>query len=323
MSTFFRFMSQIRIYLTENCNASCPWCFNKDTRDPSKDMDTEKCLKLLDYCAENHIDRLQIMGGEPTMHPDFVKIYNHAFSKFKKVSLFTNGLNKEVLKQIPLANSSGININFNFVDENIDPDLVRQWTPLTTEVVIRKETDVPDLLDKIERVHNAVSKLKGHIMFNLTIDCTLDIFKYKDEIFPKVEGILDWAIAHPEYYWGWDHRYPRCLMPDRLLMQTVELNFKPYDKSLDFYMINFCLGYTTCAGLITADFRLTHCNQYKGNYLPVFNEDGTIIPYNRFRNFLAIESMAKYSSLQNSSCMECKYFMAKCNGGCVGHKFKH
>lgn len=316
-------MSQVRLYLTENCNASCPWCFNKNTRDPEKDMDTKKCLQLIDYLAASKVDRLQIMGGEPTLHPDFVEIYKYAFPKFRKVSLFTNGLHKEVLKQIPLSYSSGLNINFNFVDENIDPEIVRQWTPLTTEVVIRRETDVKSLIDKMTKVHNTVVDLEGYIMFNLTIDCTLDVFKYKDEIFPKVEEIFDWALQHPEYHFGWDHRYPRCLMSDSFLQKSVQLKCKPYDKEHNFYMINFCLGYTTCAGLITADFRLTHCNQYQGNYLPIFNEDGSIISYNKFRNFLAVESMAKYSSLQNSSCMECEYYMAKCNGGCVAHKFEH
>ncbi len=316
-------MSQVRIYLTENCNASCPWCFNKDTRDPNKNMDTEKCKKLIDYLAENHVERLQIMGGEPTMHPDFVEIYNYAFPKFKRISIFTNGLNKKALSQIPLTASKGININFNFLDENLDEELITKWTPLVTEVVIRKETNVQTLLEKIEKVHNAITAVNGTIRFNLTIDCTLDVFKYKDEIFPKVEEVLDWAIDHPNYRWGWDHRYPRCLMSDSFLAKTVQLKLKPSDVSNNFYMINFCLGYISCAGLITADFKLTHCNQYKGNYLSIFNEDGTIIPYNRFRNFLAIESMAKYSSLRDSSCMDCKYFMAKCNGGCVGHKFEH
>lgn len=35
-------MKHVRIYLTEKCNASCPWCFNKSSRN-NQNMDTEKC----------------------------------------------------------------------------------------------------------------------------------------------------------------------------------------------------------------------------------------------------------------------------------------
>ena len=31
-------MRQIRIYLTEKCNASCPWCLNKNSRKPNTGM---------------------------------------------------------------------------------------------------------------------------------------------------------------------------------------------------------------------------------------------------------------------------------------------
>ena len=44
-------MKHVRIYLTEKCNASCPWCFNKSSRN-NQNMDTEKCKKFLSYCAE-------------------------------------------------------------------------------------------------------------------------------------------------------------------------------------------------------------------------------------------------------------------------------
>ena len=70
-------MKHVRIYLTEKCNASCPWCFNKSSRN-NQNMDTEKCKKFLSYCAENKVKSLGIFGGEPTVHPDFIEIWNYA-----------------------------------------------------------------------------------------------------------------------------------------------------------------------------------------------------------------------------------------------------
>lgn len=315
-------MDNVRIYLTENCNASCAWCFNKNTRNPELDMDTEKIKKLIDYLSEHKLRKLRIMGGEPTLHPDFVEIWNYALGKFPKMTLFTNGTDKEKLMKINIDDNIGINFNFNFVDAPVDPDICSKYGSFATEVVIRKETDVQKLLDKFVRVHEDMKKQNAYIKFILTIDCTLDIFKYRKEMQEKLNKIIDFAIEHNDYYWGWDHTYPRCFLTEDIIKRLGKIIYIPAPGP-NTYFINQCGSVAGCSALVLSNFKLVHCNQYRNNSLDIFNPDGSIIPYNRFANFLKCEGLTKFLSLQNTGCMDCKFFMAGCNGGCVGHKFKH
>lgn len=142
-------MRQIRIYLTEKCNASCPWCLNKNSRNPNSDMDTEKCKKLIDYCADNHIKSLCIFGGEPTIHPDFLEIWNYAYDKFDSIILFTNGLRKDILSKIQTCENKGFNINFNHL-EKVEKSWIEN-SPLVTEVVITKTTKADAIIKKMEK----------------------------------------------------------------------------------------------------------------------------------------------------------------------------
>lgn len=317
-------MDNVRIYLTENCNASCAWCFNKKTRNPELDMDTEKIKKLIDYLHEHKVPKLRVMGGEPTLHPDFVEIWNYAIGKFKRQTLFTNGLEKEKLLSIDLDESTGINFNFNFVNTPLDPDICSKFKEFSTEIVIRKETDEQKLFEKILEVQENSVKLDTSIKFNLTIDCTLDIFKYRKEMQDKLNKILDFAIEHSDYNWGWDHSYPRCFLTDDIIEKMLEVGYhnilSPFPNS---YHINQCKSIGGCSALVLSNFKLVHCNQYRNNSIDIFDEKGEIIPYNRFSNFLKCEGLTKFESLRNTGCMDCKYFLQQCNGGCVAHKFKH
>lgn len=311
-------MRQIRIYLTEKCNASCPWCLNKNSRNPNSDMDTEKCKKLIDYCVDNHIKSLCIFGGEPTIHPDFLEIWNYAYDKFDSIILFTNGLRKDILSKIQTCENKGFNINFNHLDK-----VEKSWienSPLVTEVVITKTTKADAIIKKMEKIYQEVKEIGGEVYFNITLDCTLNIFKYKDDILPIFDEILNWAIEHPYYHFGVDHKYPKCCIPNYIVEKINNICKRDTKDSKDLFLCNPLNRKTP---LITSDFRIRTCPQYDGNYLNLFHEDGSIISYAQLSNFIAFEILNRWKSLKNTSCAECEYFMSECNGGCFSNKFKH
>ena len=46
------------------------------TYNPNRKIPYEKCLEILDDCAEMGVKAIQITGGgEPSVHPDHTKIY--------------------------------------------------------------------------------------------------------------------------------------------------------------------------------------------------------------------------------------------------------
>ena len=310
-------MKHVRIYLTEKCNASCPWCFNKSSRN-NQNMDTEKCKKFLSYCAKNNVKSLGIFGGEPTVHPDFIEIWNYAYPLFDEITLYTNGLNRAVLSQIPLSENKRLNVNFYHLN-HIDPKWLKQ-SSLSTEVVIGENTNADALLDKIKRIYKEVQEVNGSVFFNLTIDCTLNIFKHKDAVLPQFDKILDFALANPDYKCGVDHKYPKCCLPESMVKKIHALCGGGIGNNKELFLCNPIERKTP---LITSDFKARTCPQYDGNSIDVFKEDGSIIPFTQLSNFIAFEIIDRLKSLKNTSCAMCDYFMSECNGGCFSYKFKH
>jgi len=104
----------IELEITLRCNIACPGCSRHCSYLDYSDSDMT--LEQIDkFVAEvkNHgdVDLISVMGGEPTIHPDFeiimLKIYSELFQKgvIKRLQIVTNGVIpvSEVIKQLPLS----------------------------------------------------------------------------------------------------------------------------------------------------------------------------------------------------------------------------
>lgn len=82
------------IEITKDCDLKCPVCYANSGI--GRHLSLEKIDKMLDFFLDSefgHAEILQISGGEPTTHPDIVKIIKLARKKkIKYVMLNTNGL---------------------------------------------------------------------------------------------------------------------------------------------------------------------------------------------------------------------------------------
>jgi MoaA/NifB/PqqE/SkfB family radical SAM enzyme len=80
--------------ITNVCNKKCVYCFANDTKSEYGksylDIDTYK--KALDYIERSGLRQARILGGEPTLHPDFIKMLDIALQRDLEIMLFTNGL---------------------------------------------------------------------------------------------------------------------------------------------------------------------------------------------------------------------------------------
>ncbi|SDU64869.1 radical SAM protein [Desulfobacula phenolica] len=85
------FPRRIYFQITRKCNLSCDYCFIKASPDQHH-LDKNVIFKIADYCGQKGLMEVRLTGGEPTLHPDFIEIYE----RFKKnniyVSVATNGI---------------------------------------------------------------------------------------------------------------------------------------------------------------------------------------------------------------------------------------
>lgn len=104
------------IAINNYCNLKCPYCFADDMIAQSNiNMSIQDYEKVIDFILKNPIDSVNIIGGEPTLHPQFENILKITKQKttmsIKPSILFTNGI--ELEKYLPLMDNIDILINCN------------------------------------------------------------------------------------------------------------------------------------------------------------------------------------------------------------------
>jgi len=103
----------IQFYPTLRCNRSCTFCFNR-TLIVGPDMGAEDCAKMFRIVKTAGVRTIDIIGGEPTIHPDIVQIVQNAASSGFHVNLSSNGSNMRCLEELVLLGSDvtiGLSIN--------------------------------------------------------------------------------------------------------------------------------------------------------------------------------------------------------------------
>lgn len=85
----------IYIYITEKCQLKCGHCYMGERLDRALFMPLLEVKKTLELWRKMGSSKLSILGGEPTLHPDFIEICRYGSSLgYEKVILNTNGLLK-------------------------------------------------------------------------------------------------------------------------------------------------------------------------------------------------------------------------------------
>jgi uncharacterized radical SAM superfamily Fe-S cluster-containing enzyme len=82
------------VEITSNCNLKCPMCF-AESGPGGKHIEFETFARMVDRYVylEGSADVLQISGGEPTIHPDIVRMVRYAYEKpIAAVMINTNGI---------------------------------------------------------------------------------------------------------------------------------------------------------------------------------------------------------------------------------------
>lgn len=105
------------IAIVNYCNLKCPYCFADDMiHQKNKAMTIEDYQRVLEFISRTPKNYVGIIGGEPTLHPDFIEILKETNKYCKEVdtgaTLFTNGI--ELEQYLPyIGERIGLLINCN------------------------------------------------------------------------------------------------------------------------------------------------------------------------------------------------------------------
>ena len=104
--------------LTRRCNLACAHCYIDGGEARDGELSTEQLKAVIDDLADMGVWAIAITGGEPTMHPGFVELVNHARSRDLLVGIATHGLflSESLLRSIP---TEGVIISVSLDDLHI------------------------------------------------------------------------------------------------------------------------------------------------------------------------------------------------------------
>ena len=95
------------LMLTSRCNLNCDFCFAIDImgRNSGLDVSFSTFQKYVDHLDRSGFGQVRLLGGEPTLHPEFSRFLDHSRSRGKTVLIFSNGLVPSIvlkaLEEIP------------------------------------------------------------------------------------------------------------------------------------------------------------------------------------------------------------------------------
>jgi hypothetical protein len=88
----------VNLVISRVCNMHCSYCFASQPGQPSEGKVYPVYVSLdtfnahLDFLDRSGIDEVRLIGGEPTLHPDFSELVNLTRHRNKPILLFSHGL---------------------------------------------------------------------------------------------------------------------------------------------------------------------------------------------------------------------------------------
>jgi len=115
--------SYIQFYPTLNCNYSCPFCFNRKL--PAlKDIDVNDFNTILLTLKQLGIYHIDILGGEPSLHPDLLQLIDLIVHNGLKTTISTNGTHIDLLTDISKTYpKKSVRIGVSLNSEKVSDDL--------------------------------------------------------------------------------------------------------------------------------------------------------------------------------------------------------
>lgn len=119
----------VQLYPTLRCNRACGFCFNRGV-EAYADIEIRDFEKLVETLLELGVKEIDLLGGEPTLLPEFPRMADIIHKTGLKASLSTNGSNVGALKDLAIRCpasriKTGVSINAPLVSPELHAYIAR------------------------------------------------------------------------------------------------------------------------------------------------------------------------------------------------------
>lgn len=317
------------LMLTKQCNLHCSYCFANEFVNQQNDiMSYDNFLKCLQFLSADPNERIGLIGGEPTLHPELKHMLATLIdSPFRSVCLFTNGIVMEpyfnelrnskflILINLNEPNMVGIQQYYNIIkncEQMIERFYMRDQVNFGINLY-KPNMDFEYILDVLKRFQQRKLRVSVSVpnMDETRQMSPLEYFqKMKDTVRGLVKNLLEIGVA-PQF----DCNYvPYCV-------QTEEDRALFAQHSEVMQRSNLTKNPPICSPVldILPDLQVVRCfglsGLYKVNLLDFRNAA-------EIRKHFAMEIDAlAYHIVPNEDCGKCQdYIAGKCSCGCYAYR---
>ncbi len=228
-----RVMRKLRVSLTDHCNYHCLYCMPDGTKFKRKTnmLTLDQYDHLVGSLIQTGIEEIRVTGGEPCLHPDFIKRME-TFAKHSplKLGVTSNGqLLKKHLPKLKDLNAVHLNISLDTLDDGKFHSITRGG-------------NLPKVLDSIEEAQKLGFNTKTNcvVMKGVNDDEIIDFIKWSEKTGVEVR-FLEYMSVGPEY-----KKLQSKLIPAAELINTIKNQYSLIPKEMPIDSTSF--NFTTSAG---------------------------------------------------------------------------
>lgn len=240
----------MNILINDYCNLKCPYCFAEDVMEsarcnPMRSMSMDNFNKVLDFAYESGQKTVRILGGEPTLHPQFKEIITKCLedNRFDGIMLFSNCVfeedtlnfliesnKKKHIGLLPNCNEKEVigEKRYNLMVNNIKALSQNGIVDTVGINIYKSDMDVQYIFDIAKEV--GAKTIRWSITVpNKPIDNNFDVIAYFKDFGPLLEVFLT-KIRSYNLKSGIDcNKIPLCAFDDDTYQKLVMLSPKDFN----------------------------------------------------------------------------------------------
>lgn len=162
------FPQYIQFYPTLKCNFNCTFCFNRGISSKTEITidDFERRVSVLSALGVKEID---ILGGEPTLHPELGRIIEIIYRNHIKTTLSTNGSHVDILKKVLSEYNNGlitvgVSVNSDIITKKLHK-YITTYKPMVKSVCSKKQ-----IAPKTAEHYFGLSGVEYYLLFKDIVD---------------------------------------------------------------------------------------------------------------------------------------------------------
>lgn len=305
------------------CNNNCKWCYAQKTLNRKNVMDIEKAKRLLNELKERNLKRVILIGGEPTIYPNFIELIKYIHENGIRVSVATNGRkfsDENFAKKVLEAGIDGIDISLKaiseeeYVENTNSKGLMEMlkgyknlkklgFRPTVSYVIVnndyKKFDELVCFLERFDISPVSIQFVKPVLNSSEKIMDLKDMGDYVEVIYNRLNE------TNIDYYL--EISFPLCLINEGVLEKLSHEN----------RIINCCHVPSGSGIIFDEDFKIIPCNhfaEYPFSEKPIsFSERDSIEKI--MESDIAKEFRRMARCYPASKCESCNLWM-QCGGGC-------